>query len=1236
MKKKILAWLLSTAVAFAPIAQVNTFAASNGGVDGREDSVSVDGYDADSPFWEEEYSSENPDESNSGDDLQPDEGFELKEDGADGYSGEPEGVDLTDPESGDPETAPGREAEITYGPRDGSEAEEAGEPETSPDGAPGREGDPSEEEPEDISGESEETLSESTEPEDTSSDVSEETSSREEEEEGEEKEEGSEEEAESGTVSEEEEETENETLAGLSENEKVYTPENGTYILDTTLSGNNHLSIKNATPGADLAEGAKAQISDSEADLNIYWQLTKNNDDSYRIISFESGLALTVSGTDVVQKAYTGDDTQKWYFRRFGTKTYTSVTPKSNAKMRLALAGSTDKFAANGSKVVLTALGKTHQMWYLKSRTSPQVKLADGDYYIYPGTKTGKAVYVNSNSKAEDAPVILYSWLGRRGQWFRVKSLGNGNLYTITNIYSGKALYPKKGAITEGTAVVQHTADDSLGQAWRLEAKNNQYQLIHVKSGLALGLSGGSYNNETALDIETPKNKATQRWTFVAIDTVGQDTQGEDAKLASGYYRLTNAADTSLVATVSGSRTKVGSALELLEKTAKERATFYIKSLGKGKYAIRSFFSMKYVGTNYDVAENNYKLQTKDNYSAASSKWYIRKSKKESGQLSIVNAANPALVLTFDGEAKSGAVLKIALSTGEKAQRWTTSKMVNQKPLTDGERYVLGTQINTGFVISAEDTLSGTGDAILRAAEKQPWEVYIFEYVGPSNIYRIRNQWSGKVLAASSNSAEEKVSLAAENNAENQLWHVRAMGSAKYSISNVKSGKLLTVQNRSAATGTKVVVNEDQGNSSQLWVMHKATSLEKVPTKVNILISPQGTNNVVEVRDGSMVDRAPVQFNVPAGMAKQVFQIIPSGNYYKIRNVATGRYLTSSSAKATSRASISGKAQLWKVFPSGIRYYFKNVSNGGYLSTNDPAFSAGTQLILSKTKMVSRLTYTAVTGWQYVSGGLKYFKDDGTYEKNNFLNYNGNLVYVGGDGAIQTGWIQYGSYYYYFNGSAGQVKSDARPYIGKLYPNRRAGVSKPDKSGPACSYRITVDRQHPCQVTVYTQYPGQSAYNVPVVSYLCSTGADATPTAAGERVVIHSGRWQELMGPSYGQYGMAILLRDKNNEWYVNGDYFHSLACVAPNDHNLDPGSYNLLGNRASHGCVRLSVRNAYWQYNFIPGNSSVYVGDNLARPLYVIPQPYANGSVDPTDPAYTGNYGYTENGVYYNPAGFH
>ena len=114
------------------------------------------------------------------------------------------------------------------------------------------------------------------------------------------------------------------------------------------------------------------------------------------------------------------------------------------------------------------------------------------------------------------------------------------------------------------------------------------------------------------------------------------------------------------------------------------------------------------------------------------------------------------------------------------------------------------------------------------------------------------------------------------------------------------------------------------------------------------------------------------------------------------------------------------------------------------------------------------------------------------------------------------------------------------------------------------------------------------------------------------------------MGPSYGQFGTRI----------VGGVLFHSVASVQMNNHNLDAATYNALGTKQSHGCVRLDVRNAYWIYTFCGKGLPTYIGDNLAAPVAHVPQPkmYGRTYIDPTDINYTKNYEYVDSNKYHQP----
>ena len=98
------------------------------------------------------------------------------------------------------------------------------------------------------------------------------------------------------------------------------------------------------------------------------------------------------------------------------------------------------------------------------------------------------------------------------------------------------------------------------------------------------------------------------------------------------------------------------------------------------------------------------------------------------------------------------------------------------------------------------------------------------------------------------------------------------------------------------------------------------------------------------------------------------------------------------------------------------------------------------------------------------------------------------------------------------------------------------------------------------------------------------------------------------MGPSYGQYCTRI----------VGGILFHSVAGYNYTSYNLPASEYNKLGQPASHGCVRLNVRDAKWIYDNCGLGMTVVIYDSsypgpLGKPATIkIP---ASQNWDPTDP---------------------
>lgn len=187
------------------------------------------------------------------------------------------------------------------------------------------------------------------------------------------------------------------------------------------------------------------------------------------------------------------------------------------------------------------------------------------------------------------------------------------------------------------------------------------------------------------------------------------------------------------------------------------------------------------------------------------------------------------------------------------------------------------------------------------------------------------------------------------------------------------------------------------------------------------------------------------------------------------------------------------------------------------------------------------------------------------------------------------GWQYEKGYKLYYTGS------------GKLVKDVRNKIGKQD------SYVIKVNRQRNC-ITVYAK-DGDNGYIIPVVAFICSTAHPSIGvTPKGTFYTPAKYRWATLMGPSYGQWSTTIK----------GGILFHSVAYNRKNNRTLGVGAYNKLGQKASHGCVRMKAGDAKWIYDNCPKGTQVTVYESSTSGPFGKPGAYKLPSWhkwDPTDP---------------------
>ena len=144
---------------------------------------------------------------------------------------------------------------------------------------------------------------------------------------------------------------------------------------------------------------------------------------------------------------------------------------------------------------------------------------------------------------------------------------------------------------------------------------------------------------------------------------------------------------------------------------------------------------------------------------------------------------------------------------------------------------------------------------------------------------------------------------------------------------------------------------------------------------------------------------------------------------------------------------------------------------------------------------------------------------------------------------------------------------------------------KPTPSPTPVPFAITVDVAN--QVTKVYGRDEEGNYSVVVRQMLCSTGTKKNPSDVGDWVL--NGRhatWCVFpkWGNSYARYWTRINASIA----------FHSVIYTAVNNKAVNVSSYKMLGKRASHGCIRLTVADAKWIYDNIGEGTVVSIVEGM------------------------------------------
>lgn len=172
-----------------------------------------------------------------------------------------------------------------------------------------------------------------------------------------------------------------------------------------------------------------------------------------------------------------------------------------------------------------------------------------------------------------------------------------------------------------------------------------------------------------------------------------------------------------------------------------------------------------------------------------------------------------------------------------------------------------------------------------------------------------------------------------------------------------------------------------------------------------------------------------------------------------------------------------------------------------------------------------------------------------------------------------------------------------------------------------------------CVVTVYAYDSNRKSYCIPVRTCTVSIGRDTWTTKGaaalstntsftplGTYSVSSNGYGVKFsMKPMYEPDGSTVYARWATH--LVGNVYFHSIAVGSDSHYALSASTYNKLGSPASAGCIRMTVADAKWFYDYVSKGTKV----NIVQGSTKYPGPLGKNATikisssihyDPTDPA--------------------
>lgn len=733
--------------------------------------------------------------------------------------------------------------------------------------------------------------------------------------------------------------------------------------------------------------------------------------------------------------------------------------------------------------------------------------------------------------------------------------------YTL-NVFSNNrlAMDIKSGSDGNGAAVQIWNNNDSLAQRFYISRKENGwYTIRNISSGKFLTLAETNVKNGAKLSQWSENGSASQEFKFYQLKngalvirpnggknlvcditagvlqngsklqafeyngTISQHFKlrgwkipGTEEQIANGVYRVYPAAASGLSLDVSNGSFDKGANVQVFAKNGTPAQEWKIVKQGDW-YRLINVRSSKVLDTKGGSRKSGANIQQ---YTANAGKGQLFKFYKTGKNSYCIMSKLGTVLDCAGGSFRSGTNVWAYEVNKSSAQQWGLQKLIvssaTERSVKTGY-YNIFPGSNNGLQMTVAGKSGAAGANIQVSAKVNDGAQSFCMEKQSDGWYMLKNVNSGKYLDVANGNPGAGINLQQyqKNSSNAQKFKLYDAGNGQYYIQS----KLGTFVEADVRNGGNIYMNRISGQPLQKWRLQSVTPERAAVNIANgnyNLFSALGGNKVIDIANGSKASGGNVQIFDWNGTAAQNFYIHrESDGWYTIKNNNSQLYLDVRNGKA------AAGANLWQYKGNGSdaqKFKFYDVGNGK---------------VFIKSKLG---TVIDVANGQRANGANVQL-----------YSYNATNAQLWTVKKPSNGWRYKDGYKLYYNAN-GQLVKDVSSIIGKR-----------------SAYEIKVNKQKNV-VTVYAK-DGNNGYIIPVKSFVCSVGG-ATPLGTFHTPAKY--RWWTLMGPSWGQWCTRI----------TGSILFHSVYYLSPNNNmTLSVEEYNKLGTTASHGCVRLTARDAKWIY---------------------------------------------------------